>query len=570
MLDSLVFYVESKSYKGLLGSIFNSMSDGIVVTDAKTNIVAFNRAFMSISGYSEEEIAGRPIGFMKSGLHNRQFYSEMWQKLQLCGSWSGEIWDKRKTGENYPKHLTITRIFDYDKETVLYVGVFSDISLLKAQQNEIDFLLYNDPATGLPNKASFLDKATRFLRGRDHSLSHCSILFIHLDRFRKLNDVLGQVTGEKLLRHIAAGFQKQLKAHDILAKSDTDEFVVLAENDDLLDTLEAIHKRLKNWLAKDIEVDGYRLSISASIGSSRFPEDSTNLERLLNFASLSMRHAKSNGGGHWKKYSEINSHQMLKDLQLESLIREGIHKKQFVPYYQCKIDLQSNQVIGYEALARWCLPDGSIKLPGEFIDVAERSGLIDDISSQIISRVIKDIRKLQSAGDVYFPVAVNVTSCQFQDEKFCDSIGQLLDDSKLDADYLEIEITENLVVDEFKFRKSHDAFNTLGIKVAIDDFGTGYSSLNYLKKISVDTIKIDRSFIQDMNSSTFDAGLVKTIIRLAKSLNVVTVAEGVETIEQAQALKKLNCDQAQGYLYGKPQPLMLEQNKRMFSLFSVD
>lgn len=544
---------EAEAGLRLSRQVFDNTAEGILITDPYFNVLEVNQAYLGITGYSREEVIGAKPVVMNTGLHNQQYYDEIWQTLREKGKWVGEIWSRRKNGESYPEWLSISAVSDSKKIVQNYVAVFTDITLRKQSEERLQFLANHDALTHLPNRMLLQERIEQGLLRAKRSHGKLAVLFIDLDRFKVINDTLGHQTGDMLLQEAARRLKECLRVSDTVARQGGDEFVVLVE--DFADTqyLTAVARKIMNVLAQPFILLNQELYISASIGISIYPEDGVDLFSLLKNADVAMYRAKESGKNTFHFYAaESNVHSMER-LALENSLRRALERKEFVLHYQAKTSLRTGKIIGAEALLRWQHPELGLIKPADFIPLAEETGLIIPIGAWVLEQACREASRWREITGNSIRVGVNLSARQFREDGLHQTIANALAQSGLTADCLELEITESMIMQNAERAASLlQHFRELGTHVLIDDFGTGYSSLGYLKHFPIDSLKIDRSFVRDIPQDSDDMAITQAIIALARSLNIKVVAEGVENREQLRFLHSQGCDLMQGYIFSMP------------------
>ncbi|MEW5943768.1 MAG: EAL domain-containing protein [Pseudomonadota bacterium] len=537
----------------LAAQVFDSAGEGIVITDADNNIIAVNQAFTQINGYSQEEVIGKNPSILSSGRQDRQFYVKMWNSILSTGHWQGELWNRRKNGEIYPEWLAISIVGDAQGELTHYIGIFTDITERKSTDERLRFLAHNDPLTGLPNRLLLKTRLDFALSMAERAQKSVALLFLDLDRFKTINDSLGHHVGDALLQEAARRLRGCLRDEDTVSRQGGDEFlIVLPDAKDMSDTA-IVAQKIVEFMTEPFSINGLELSVSASIGISLYPQDGKDAETLIKNADAAMYHAKHKGRNNYQFFTGAMNASALEHLSIGNSLRHAITRQEFFLAYQPQIDLASGKVIGAEALIRWRHPQKGMISPTKFIPIAEEHGSIITIGEWVLREACAQNCRWQKAGLPAIPVAVNLSAFQFRQHNLAETIARILDETGLDPHYLELELTESLLMEEAEVTiEAISKLKSLDLKLSIDDFGTGYSSLSYLKRFAIDKLKIDRSFVRDIPGATDDNAIVAAIITLAKSLDLTVIAEGVETQEQFDFLSALNCDQIQGYYFSKP------------------
>ena len=537
------------------GAVFDCTREGVLVSDRSGVIVHVNRALVEITGYTPEEVLGRRPSMFKSGRHGPEFYQAVFKSLQDHGNWHGEIWNRRKSGEIYPQWQTVRAITDAKGQVSHYVAVFSDISAIKKSQTDLVRLAHHDPLTDLPNRLLFTDRAEQALAfSRRHNCG-CALLLIDLDHFKIINDSLGHNVGDLLLKAVGDRLQSVFGKNFTVARLGGDEFAVLAESCAQIAQAVVMAQQVLELMKGAFEVDKHPLFVSASIGISVFPGDALNAEQLLRNADSALFKAKSAGREGYALYTEeLTTHAQYR-VEVASDLRRALERHELRVFYQPVHDLRTSRLIGVEALVRWEHPQRGLLTPGEFIPVAERTGLIAEIDAWVLEQACLQMRQWQSSGIHLSFVAVNISSRLFTRPELYTLVSTVLADTGLDPAMLELEVTESAVMED-----SHVALEqmhrlrALGLRLAIDDFGTGFSSLLRLKQLPVQKLKIDQGFVAGLPQDNDDAAIVRAVIALAQSMGLQVHAEGIEQVEQAQFLLDFNCDLGQGYWFGRPVP----------------
>jgi len=541
----------------IYGKIFSQNSEGITVCDADRKILQVNDAFTEITGYAANEVIGKNPRILQSGRHPPEFYQNMWADIEQKGHWQGEIWNKRKNGEIYPEWLSISVMIDQgeSQEPVKhYIGVFGDLSRRKADEDNIRYLAHFDALTDLPNRVLLNDRveqAINFSRRGNYSLT---VMFLDLDRFKNINDSLGHSIGDRVLVEVAGRLKTLMRDEDTVSRLGGDEFVLILPETGANGAAHVAQKILES-IARPIILDSSELNITPSIGIAIYPADGTTQEALLKAADSAMYQAKDFGRNRFQFYTAALYESSMLRLQIDNALRGALANNEFELHYQPQLDIHSGKIIGCEALLRWKNKELGQVSPAEFIPIAEDSGQILSIGRWVLHEAVKQMVRWRKAGLLDFTVAVNLSAVQFHHQGLLSMVQEALDENHLPAEYLELELTESLMIEDVENTiKIIDSLQQMGIKLSIDDFGTGYSSLSYLKQFKIHKLKIDQSFVQDIQTDKDDAAIVKAIITLAESLGLKTIAEGVETEQQQQFLSENGCNEVQGYLHSRPLP----------------
>jgi diguanylate cyclase (GGDEF)-like protein/PAS domain S-box-containing protein len=553
----------------LTAKVFENTSEAIVITHPDGNIVEINQAYCDISGYSREELIGKNPRVNKSNHHDKAFYQDMWRRILESGTWTGEIWDRRKNGELYPKWLTINAVKNDQNATSHYVGIFSDITEVKHTEKKLEQLAYNDALTGLPNRSLFRERLEHSIVTAKRQRSRLAVMFIDLDRFKQVNDTFGHAAGDKLLKIVAQRLTSCVRNADTVARLGGDEFtIIITDIEDVQGVTRACLNILEE-IPKPMEVSGQEVFVETSIGISLFPEDGEDFDTLTKNADVAMYQSKKDGRNKFTFFADNMNERTSRRLALEAQLRHGIARNEFQLYYQPKVDFSTGMIVSMEALVRWNHPDEGLISPVEFIPLAEETNLILPLGQLIFEMACRQMRKWVDAGYGHLCMAVNLSPIQFKQESLIENIRQILDETGLDPNLLELEITESVVVDGVEEAiVILTKIREMGLHIAMDDFGAGYSSLSYIKRLPIETLKIDQSFVRDLTIDSDDATIVTAIIAMAKNLDMKVVAEGVETKEQADFLRSKDCGMMQGYYYSKPLPpeeffALLEEEKKL-------
>ncbi len=535
--------------------VIDTTSEAVVVTNTRGEIVDINDAYTQITGYDREELLGRNPRITQSGHHDKAFFEGMWRELTGRGQWAGEIWDRRKNGDIYPKWLTINAIRDSEKRTTHYVGVFTDISEKKATENKLKNLAFYDPLTELPNRLFFRERLDEALLASRRHGQRTALMFIDLDRFKDVNDTLGHTAGDELIAQASRRIVDSLRDTDTVARLGGDEFTVILTELENEESAGHVAQQIIERIQEHFLLFGTEVFISASIGISLYPEDGEDSDTLIKNADTAMYHAKENGRGNCQFFRAEMNERMLRRVTLERDLRRALENGEFILHYQPRYVLETGQMAGSEALIRWNHPGEGLISPAEFIPVAEETNLIIPIGEWVLREACRQTIAWHRQELGLLHISVNLSSRQFQQQNLTQLIRDTLLETGLDPDFLELEITESVVTENpEEAARLLLELRQMGVHIAIDDFGTGYSSLAYLKRFPIDALKIDRSFIQDLPDDPEDAAIVESIIAMARSLGINVVAEGVESAAQRTFLKERGCREVQGFYFSKPLP----------------
>ncbi|GAB4267380.1 MAG: hypothetical protein Kow0065_17990 [Methylomicrobium sp.] len=537
----------------LADQVFESTGEGIIVTDTDAKIVAVNPAFEEITGYTRAEVLGKNPNILKSNRQDRAFFREMWNVLLATGHWRGEVWNRRKNGDLYPEWLTISGVRNHAGDFTHFVGVFNDISSIKEAQAQLDFLAHHDALTRLPNRTLFRDRLGHALVHAKRENGTLAVLFLDLDRFKYVNDTLGHPIGDDLLQKAAERMSQTIRAQDTLARLGGDEFVLLLEDDSTAHHAVIVAHKLLQIFSQPMQIEGHALTVTASIGIALYPNDGDDVDTLLKHADLAMYQAKQQGRNTYQFFSSGLTTGAFERLLMENALRGAVARNELLLLYQPQIDIADRRLIGVEALVRWRHAELGLVSPGQFIPLAEDMGIIGEIGEWVLREAARQMAAWHAQGCKIPRVSVNLSMQQIDREDLVGIVAGILSSVNVPATCLELEVTESMIMrqPEQSMRQLESLRNS-GVSLSVDDFGTGYSSLAYLKSLPLNKVKIDQSFVQDIGRNVEGEAIVRVIIALAENLGLETVAEGVETQEQADFLLAEGCRVAQGYLFAKP------------------
>ncbi|GGK70198.1 EAL domain-containing protein [Amphritea balenae] len=536
----------------LTASVFENTREGIIVADAEKNIVMVNKGFCDITGFSEREALGMAAeDLFKSGYQDSLFYQQLWHVLKQTGSWQGEIWNRRKSGEAFPALQSIERVSNEQGEVLQYISVFSDITDKKADEERIQYLAHYDLLTGLPNRVLFNDRLKHALDRACRRSEKVGVMFIDLDRFKYVNDTLGHHIGDLLLKQVAIRLNAVMSKSDTLSRLGGDEFTIILE--DVVDQsmLGVMAKKLMQALVEPIDLDGHKVCVHCSIGVSFYPDHGEEPDLLIKNADIAMYHAKEKGRNQFALYCADQERNTFEHFKLENELRNAIEQQDLVLHYQPQMSLISGRIERVEALVRW-QTETELVPPGTFIPLAEETGLIVPLGRWVLHQACKQGYLWEEQG-MPVRVAVNLSAGQLSRSDMFHTVKEALESTGLPARYLELEVTESYIMEHLgQVADTLNQLRSLGVSISIDDFGTGYSSLSYLKQLPIDSLKIDRSFIRDIPDDKDDEEIAAAIIAMAKQLGLKVVAEGVETQDQLNFLQRHHCDMVQGYFIARP------------------
>jgi diguanylate cyclase (GGDEF)-like protein/PAS domain S-box-containing protein len=536
----------------LAARIFDSTQESIMMTDSIGNIVAVNAAFEHITGYTEQEVLGRNPRMLTSGRHDAAFFQEIFDSLRDQGQWRGEIWNRRKNGQDYPERMAINVVRGDDGKVDAFVSVSSDVSALRAAHHQVAFLSSHDPLTLLPNRSVLTERMRQSIAAARNGERQIALLLLNLDRLQRINDSLGHETGDAMLQEMARRAGLVAGPDDTLAHMGGDEFVLLThclDSDDIVHTAD----RLIEEIARPVQVGGHDLIITASIGISVFPRDGASPSELLKAADVALSHMKETGRNGFRFFQGEMNANALRWMSLETHLRRAIERNELSLHYQPQVTIADGQICSMEALLRWRSPELGQVAPSDFIALAEDTGLILPIGSWVIRQACLQNKAWQDAGMPPLRVAVNVSAHQFMAGTLPDVVAEALRESGLEPQYLEVELTESVMMhDSEEIAAQLARLTHMGVSISLDDFGTGYSSLGYLSRFMLDKLKIDQTFVRNITTEPRSAAIAQATIALAHGLSLVVIAEGVETEDQFEFLKGIGCDEVQGYLFSRP------------------
>ncbi len=552
--QSIALSASERRLKQWAAAVENT-TEGVIITNAQGRILDVNQAFSKITGYSRDEVRGRFPSILRSGRHSEDFYQQMWAALTTHGCWQGEVWNRRKNGEIYPEWLSVSRIENADDDLAHFVGVFADLSSIKAAEQELAFLAHHDPLTGLPNRLLFSARLEHAIERARREQGQIAVMFLDLDRFKTINDTLGHAAGDQLIKGVAKRLRDNAREQDTVARMGGDEFTLVLEDLGHADQAGSIALKLQQVLKEPFELDDRKVYVGASIGISLFPGDGQDADSLLKHSDAAMYRAKEQGRNLYAYYTADISNGMQERFRLENDLRLALVERQIQVWYQPQVDSRNNCIVGAEALLRWQHPQHGMIPPDRFIPIAEETGLIVELGLWVLRQACTQLKHWQQTGMQAVRLAVNLSGFQLIHSDLCQDLKSVLTDTGLSAEQLELEVTESFAMSHAdKALAELDRIKALGVSLAIDDFGIGHSSLGHLKRLPIDTLKIDRSLVRDIPDDPNDEAIARAVVALGHSLGLNVIAEGVETRIQENVLRDTGCDQLQGYLYGRPMP----------------
>jgi len=554
-LRDISAHKRSEDEMQLMAMVFSNSTEAIIITDARNRIIAANPAFTRLTGYQPEEVIGQDPKILSAGMTPKAVYEEMWEGILQRGSWQGELWDRRKTGEAYPKWLSITTVRDRGGKISHYIGSFVDITERKASEEKYRHLAHHDPLTDLPNRFSLHQRLEQALGFCKRNKKQLALMLIDLDRFKIINDTLGHHVGHQLLIQVAQRLTRTVRDSDIVARLGGDEFVIVLPSIDSPADAAHVAEKLVRSVSEPYLIDGFEQRTSPSIGICLYPDDALEVGGLIKNADVAMYDAKARGRGNYQFFREDMNVAALERMAMEADLRNALSQDQFVLHYQPQLDLRRGKLCAVEALVRWRHPGRGMIPPMEFIPLAEETGLILPLGDWVLREACRQLRRWHDEGFADLRVSVNLSASQFQDAGLPERIKTFIAEADVPPESLGIEVTESMsMASPANTIATMAALTEHGLSFSIDDFGTGYSSLAYLKLFPIRTLKIDRSFVKDIETDINDAEICDVTVLLAHKLGLDVVAEGVETEAQLKYLISVGCEKVQGYLISRPLP----------------
>jgi diguanylate cyclase (GGDEF)-like protein/PAS domain S-box-containing protein len=554
-IQDITVLKEAEEALRLYANVFEHSGEAILITDSDNRILAANPAFTRLTGYSIDEVHGKSPHLLASGETTDETYRDMWSALELTGFWQGEIVDQRKDGTRYPKWMSVSAVRNAEGDITHYIASFTDITERKKAEAQISHLAYHDALTGLINRFSLqrqLEQALAMARRERRALV---VIFLDLDRFKTINDTMGHAMGDELLMEVARRLNENVRDSDIVARLGGDEFVVVLTEVETATAAAHVADKILHALARPYRIGEHDLHSTVSLGLAFYPNDGKDGDTLMKNADTAMYHAKSLGRNNVQFFTAEMNQRVVKRLTLDHDLRVAVEAGQFELLYQPQLDSLTGRIVGVEALIRWHHPSDGLVLPAEFIPLAEETGLILPLGEWVLNEACRQLRAWRDDGIEGVTMAVNLSAHQLHSPVLLAHVARALEKHGLTGSDLELEVTESVAMHDPAASISQlKALRNLGVRLSIDDFGTGYSSLSYLKLLPIHTLKLDQSFVRDIESDSNDVAICTATIALAHNLGLSVIAEGVETEAQRLLLLSHRCDVMQGYLFSRPLP----------------
>jgi len=548
-------YIEQQKILKQSATVYDTIGDGILISNPDQKIVSVNRAFCDMFGYHETELIGKEPMVIMDMKKDPVFYKKMWHKLLAEGRWSGRVSNKTKKGETLPIWLTIAIVKNEKQEIQNFIAIYRNLAEVIEMEEKANFLAYHDSLTKLPNRTQFERQIVDILELAKLEHNSVAVLFIDLDRFKVINDTLGHHIGDELLIHLARRIKKLEGESTFFARIGGDEFVLVMTLKEGREEAEEMAEKLLSLIREPIRVHDYHLNTTASIGIAIYPDDGKDRNEIVKHADSAMYYAKEKGKDNYQFYTQQLSLEVQARLDLEQALLHALQRKELTLYYQPQYDLETRRVVGAEALLRWKNEQLGSVSPDQFISIAEETGIIIDIGYFVFEEACREYMRWIEMGLEIESISINISSIQFREDNIFERFEEIILKTGIPAHKIEIEITERFIMEYSTTNLTIlEDLRNIGCKISIDDFGTGYSSMSYIKRLALDTIKIDKSFITDLPHDSHDVEVSKAIIALSQSLGYHVVAEGIETAEQEAFLKHYGCDIGQGFYFAKPMP----------------
>lgn len=523
----------------------------VAITNRTGKIIHVNKKFTEMSQYTSNELLGKNHSIINSSHHSREFFKDMWRTIGKGHVWRGEIKNKKKDGTFYWVDTTIVPFLNDKRIPYQYISIRSEITARKEAEEKIRYLAYNDELTNLPNRLYFRRKLSEVLINAKQDNSKVCVVNFNIDRLRYVNDSFGYEMGDYVLSVVSERLKSAMPQDSVIARMAGDEFAFILQNIDRIDEIELMITEVQEAIQQPIEIANQSYTLSSSAGIALYPEHGTEASELVSKAEKALLEMKERGGGGSKIYEPGTVMKSIERMVLENELRKSIKLGYFHLDYQPKFNLVTGEITGVEALVRWDHPDLGRIPPNQFIEIAEETRMIIPLGEWVLKQACRQAKEWEKVG-YFYSMAVNVSAVQFDDSDFLGTVTRILDEVGNEPSLLELELTESAFGNKAKITEVVGEIRKLGVKIAIDDFGTGYSSFSYIKELPVDTLKIDRAFIQDLDGKVENTAIVEAILAIAKTIGLNVVAEGIEREEQGTLLKELGCQQGQGYFYSRP------------------
>ncbi|MBF0214506.1 MAG: EAL domain-containing protein [Magnetococcales bacterium] len=557
--------IEAGHKLSVAARVFDNTGEGIVVTDSLAVIQSVNPSFTRITGYAAQEAVGRRMSLLKSGRHPPDFYEKMWSDLLAAGQWQGEFYNRRKDGSIYPQWANISAVYAPGGQIENFIAVFSDLTALRESEENLLYVTGHDVLTGLPNRHLFHERLSFVLSEARESGFMVWVLLLDLDRFKVVNETMGHDVGDALIVEVGRRLTAILAGRGSLSRLGGDEFAVILPKTEDAQSVAQLGGLMLQAIRIPFVIHEVEFFVGASIGIGVHPLDGEDAKTLMKNVDAALYHAKERGRNNFQFFrNEMNSRALAR-MRMETSLRLALERQEFELYFQPQIDLASGELAGVEALIRWKRPGHGMVSPGEFIPLAEETGLIIPMGNWALADACRRATGWFSSGIKPFRVAVNLSGLEFEQPDFVVRVTEILASSGLESRWLELELTESIAMgDAVETLVKLKSLSEVGVRLSIDDFGTGFSSLKYLKRFPIDTLKIDQSFVRNCAADLEDAAIIRAVIGLAHSLNLTVIAEGVETVGQVEFLQGHGCNEVQGFYYSRPMPeaALLEFLKR--------
>jgi diguanylate cyclase (GGDEF)-like protein/PAS domain S-box-containing protein len=545
-------YIEYQNRLKQSATVFENTQEGILILDEKQRIDSVNQAFLDMTDYDENMLDKKPLEFFASSRHGASFYQQVWHAIEKSDEWSGKVYITRNNGEVIPIWLSLTTVYGNNNKIINYIAIYTDLTEVIRTQEKADFLAYHDSLTLLPNRAHFERYMQKLFEDKELK-NKVAVMFLDLDRFKVINDTLGHSVGDELLKGVSQRILEVIGDKFFLARLGGDEFVIVLNGVSSQDVVSQYAEKILAHISQLMIVNQHQLSVSGSLGISLYPDHSDNPNTLIRYADSAMYSAKERGKNTYAYYEEQLSLDVHSRLNIEQLLKVALENHELSLMYQPQYDLTDNAVTGVEVLVRWNNRLLGNVPPDEFIPIAEDTGMIIEIGYFIFEEACRTFMEWTGQGAPLQRVSINLSSVQLGQHDFLEKIQKIMKKTGIRGEQIEVELTERIL---FEFSSSNlellNAFRNMGCEISIDDFGTGYSSMSYLKDLPIDTVKIDKAFIDELPKSVHDQKVVKAIIALSKSLGYKVIAEGIETEAQEQFLYANQCDIGQGYYFSEP------------------